>query len=96
MCLLPHDVEMVFRRVASGLAMAVLLTLCACSGPRIVENNAAAITVRYDPIVDSFDDVAEAANKACASYGKTARQRDSDGGKKTAMRRFAHFECLSK
>jgi hypothetical protein len=61
----------------SGALALSLAVLCGCSGPRIIENTPAAVTVRYDPIVDSLEDASAAATKACAAYGKIARLRQS-------------------
>jgi hypothetical protein len=79
----------------SGAFALSLAVLCGCSGPRIIENTPAAVTVRYDPVLDSLEDVAAAATKACAAYGKIARPRQSET-RKTLVDRSAHFECVSK
>ena len=80
----------------SGALALSLAVLCGCSGPRIIENTPAAVTVRYDPVVDSLEDATAAAAKACAAYGKIARLRQSDETRKTIVDRSAHFECVSK
>jgi hypothetical protein len=83
------------RAISAALALS-LAVLCGCSGPRIIENTPAAITVRYDPIVDSLEDATAAAMKACAAYGKIARLRQNADTRKTIVDRSAHFECVSK
>jgi hypothetical protein len=71
-----------------------LLALVACtSTPTIVENSAAAVTVRYDGIVNKIDDATQVAQKACASHDKIARLRKvNDEG---IGQHFGHFDCIS-
>lgn len=80
----------------SGAFALSFAVLCGCSGPRLIENTPAAVTVRYDPIVDSFEDATAAATKACAAYGKIARLRQNAETRKTIIDRSAHFECVSE
>lgn len=80
--------------IAAALALS-LAVLCGCSGPRIIENTPAAVTVRYDPLIDSLEDATAAATQACAAYGKIARRRESES-RKTIVDRSAHFACVSQ
>lgn len=80
--------------ISTALALS-LAVLCGCSGPRIIENTPAAVTVRYDPLIDSLEDATAAATQACAAYRKIARRRESET-RKTLMDRSAHFACVSK
>ena len=93
-----HDQQLpiLISHAISGALALSLAVLCGCSGPRIIENTPAAVTVRYDPVVDSLEDATAAATKACAAYGKIARLRQSDETRKTIVDRSAHFECVSK
>jgi hypothetical protein len=70
-----------------------LLALTACTAtPTVVENSAAAVTVRYDGIVNNIDDATQVAQKACAAHDKTARLRNvSDQG---LGQHFGHFNCV--
>jgi hypothetical protein len=71
-----------------------LLALTACtSTPTVVENSAAAVTVRYDGIVNKIDDATQVAQKVCASHDKIARLRKvNDDG---IGQHFGHFDCIS-
>ena len=73
--------------------LTVLLALTACTTtPTVVENSAAAVTVRYDGIVNNIDDATQVAQKACAVHDKTARLRNvSDQG---LGQHFGHFNCV--
>lgn len=71
--------------------IAALLLLAACSGPSVVENSAAAVTVRYGA-TDGIEAVTELAQKSCAAHQKTARLRNTANFGLTD--RYAHFECL--
>jgi hypothetical protein len=70
-----------------------LLALTACTAtPTVVENSAAAVTVRYDGIVNNIDDATQVAQKACAAHDKVARLRNvSDRG---LGQHFGHFNCV--
>jgi len=71
-----------------------LLALAGCAAtPAVVENSAAAVTVRYDGIVNKIDDATQVAQKACASHDKIARLRKvNDEG---IGQHFGHFDCIS-
>jgi hypothetical protein len=71
-----------------------LLALTSCtSTPTVVENSAAAVTVRYDGIVNKIDDATQVAQKACAAHDKMARLRKvNDEG---IGQHFGHFDCIS-
>jgi hypothetical protein len=75
------------------LWLAALVGLAACSEARIVEKTPAAVTVRYDGVVQTFDGAAAAARKACAAYGKTAHLRRTEV--LAAVERYAHFDCVT-
>ena len=77
----------------SPLWLVLLAGLCACSQARIVENTPSAVSVRYDGIVQSLEDAAAAAQKACAAHGKTAHLRTTE--KIATIEQFAHFDCVS-
>ena len=73
------------------LAIAVL-SLAACSGPVVVESSATAVSVRYDSVVSSIDEVTQVAQKACAARHKTARLRNTANF--GLSERYGHFDCV--
>ena len=77
-----------------ALLLSGLLELTACTAtPTVVENSAAAVTVRYDGIVNKIDDATQVAQKACASHDRIARLRKvNDEG---IGQHFGHFDCIS-
>jgi hypothetical protein len=85
---------MTSRLIIRTFLVSTLSALCACSGMRIVENTPAGITVRYDGFGETLEDATVAANKACASYGKTAVLRRN--AVRTAAARYAHFDCVQE
>jgi uncharacterized lipoprotein YajG len=71
-----------------------LIALTACTTtPTVVENTAAAVTVRYDGIVNKIDDATQVAQKVCASHDKIARLRKVDD--EGLGQHFGHFDCIS-
>jgi hypothetical protein len=71
----------------------MLAGLCACSGPRIIEDTPAAVSIRYDGIVQTLEDATAAARRACTRYGKTAQLRTTDFV--ANLERYAHFDCIN-
>jgi hypothetical protein len=80
-------------RAARALGLAALLGLSACSASQITEDTPAAVSVRYDGVVQTLDDATAAAKKACAAHGKTARLRDTYI--RAVLDRVAHFDCVT-
>jgi len=78
-------------RLAAALAF---LSLSGCSSLRIVENNPAAVTVRYDGIVQTLSDATAVAEKRCGRYGKSAKLRKDEHI--ALSERFAHFDCVGR
>ena len=76
-----------------ALLLSGIFALSACTAtPTVVENSAAAVTVRYDGIVNNIDDATQVAQRACAAHDKIARLRNvSDQG---LGQRFGHFNCV--
>ena len=87
--------RLVYRggRATLGFGLAALLGLCACSASGITEDTPAAVSVRYDGVVQTLEDATATANKACSAYGRTAQLRDSH--MKAIFERVAHFDCVS-
>ena len=87
---------MTFRisRERSPAALLVLLALSACTNtPTVVRNTDSEVAIRYDGIVNSFDDAKQMAEKACVARNKTARlRRVSDQG---LGQHYGYFECVS-
>jgi hypothetical protein len=81
------------RFAGRSLWLVVLAALCACSDLLITEDTPTAVSVRYDGVVQTFDDATATAQKACAAHGKTARLRNTD--MRAILERFAHFDCVS-
>ncbi|HTQ35379.1 MAG TPA: hypothetical protein VMI30_14525 [Stellaceae bacterium] len=85
--------RLIFQR-SMPMSMGVVLAaaLGACSPLRITDDTDTVVTIRYDGVIDTLDDVTAAANKACATHGKIAKLRDTTT--KAALERFAHFNCV--
>ena len=79
------------RLAGAFVVVAVLTGLCAC-GPRITEDTAASVTVRYDGIAQTLEDATAIAQRTCGAHGKTAQLRGTDA--RAALERFAHFNCI--
>jgi hypothetical protein len=69
---------------------AAFVLLAGCSGPAVVENSAAAVTIRYGA-TDGIEEVTRLAQAACAAHRKTARLRNIANFGLTD--RYAHFDC---
>src|ERR1700676_5366159 len=81
------------RLAGRSLGLLVLAGLCACSDARITEDTPAAVSVRYDGVVQTLNDAPVIAQRTCAAHGKTARLRSTD--MRAILERFAHFDCVS-
>ena len=81
------------RLAGRSLGLLVLAGLCACSDARITEDTPAAVSVRYDGVVQTLNNATVIAQRTCAAHGKTARLRSTD--MRAILERFAHFDCVS-
>lgn len=79
------------RIVRSFVYLTALAGLSACSGPRIVEDTPAAVSIRYDGVIQTLENATAAARRACARYGKTAQLRRTEVA--ANIERYAHFDC---
>ena len=78
----------------TALLLLGLLALTACTGtPKIVEDTATEVAVRYDGIVNKIDDAQQGAQKACAAKDKGARLRKVDD--QGLGQHFGYFDCIS-
>jgi len=74
--------------------LAGLLSLTACtSTPKVVENTATEVAIRYDGIVNNLDDAKQVAQRACAARNKIARLRKVDDA--GLGQHFGYFDCIS-
>ena len=76
------------------VALAAVAGLAACSGMEVLEDSPASVSIRYDGVAATEDDVAAAANRLCAAHGKIAHLRSSET--KGVIEHYAHFECVSR
>ena len=60
----------------------------------VLEDSPESVSIRYDGVSATDEDVAAAANRLCAAHGKIAHLRSSET--KGVIEHYAHFNCMSR
>ena len=68
--------------------------LADCSGMQVLEDSPTSVSIRYDDVSVTQDDVTAAANRLCAAHGKIAQPRSSDT--KGVFEHYANFNCVNR
>jgi len=76
------------------LLLLVVAGACGCSGMKVEESTAQAVSIRYDGVIETIEDATEVARRACARYGETVHLRTIN--EVTTFERYAHFDCVSR
>jgi hypothetical protein len=80
------------RYRVAGLALS--LALGGCDAVAIVQHSNTAVSVRYDGIMNGLGLATEAAQRACAAHGRSAKLRKVYYEGLGAGERFAFFDCV--
>lgn len=75
-------------------ALVALAGLAGCSGMQVLEDSPTSVSIRYDGVSATMDDVTAAANRLCAAHGKIAQLRSSET--KGAIEHYANFNCKGR
>jgi hypothetical protein len=79
----------------TGVALIALLPLLAgCDPVQVAEGSDTHVSIRYDGVMNGYDEAKNLAQQYCGQYGKVAKLRKTYWEGLGAGERFAFFDCI--